>query len=137
MKIITLSITLLLSLYAICQSSIKGRVLDEQNRPIYGVRVYIGEQQHGTRTDYTGNYELANVKEGTWEVTYRMLGYETQTETLSFTQDGTILYTAILKEDLSSLDEVIVSASRNSEYLSEIPASVTVVNEIKLREFSN
>ncbi|OYX26445.1 MAG: TonB-dependent receptor [Flavobacteriales bacterium 32-35-8] len=137
MKIITLTATLLLSFNAFSQSNLKGKVTDEQNHPLFGASVYIEELQQGTTTDYDGNYELSNIEKGTWKVTIRMMGYQTRTEHLSFTQDGTTSYTAILKEDLNSLDEVVVSASRRSEYLSEIPASVTVVNEVKLQELSN
>lgn len=43
----------------------------------------------------------------------------------------------ILKEDSESLSEVVVSASRRSEYLSEIPASITVVNQKQLTDLSN
>lgn len=51
-------------------------------------------------------------------------------------EGNSLWQTVILQEELSDLDEVVVSASRNSEYLSEIPASVTVVNEAKLKELS-
>ena len=137
MKIITLATTFLLSFYAFSQSGLKGQITDEQNQPIFGATIYISALQKGATTDYDGNFELAYVEEGTWEVTIRMLGYQTQTKKLTFTKDETVSFTAVLKEDLNSLDEVVVSASRNSEYLSEIPASVTVVNEVKLQEFSN
>ena len=137
MKIITLATTFLLSFYAFSQSGLKGKITDEQNQPIFGATIYISALQKGATTDYDGNFELAYVEEGTWEVTIRMLGYQTQTKKLTFTKDETVSFTAVLKEDLNSLDEVVVSASRNSEYLSEIPASVTVVNEVKLQEFSN
>lgn len=136
MKIITLTTALLLSFYAVSQG-IKGKVTDEHNQPLFGAEVYIAELQQGTTTDYDGNYELSHIKVGTWKVSFRMLGYQIQTESFSFIRNGTISHTAILKEDLNNLDEVVVSASRRSEYLSEIPASVTVVNEVKLQELSN
>tara|TARA_R110002049_G_scaffold53521_3_gene149662 strand:- start:3883 stop:6267 length:2385 start_codon:yes stop_codon:yes gene_type:complete len=137
MKIITLITAFLLSFYAISQSSLKGKITDERNQPIFGATIYIPALQQGTTTDYNGNYELPNIKEGTWDVTFRMLGYQTETKKVAFAQGNAIALTIILKEDLSSLDEVVVSASRRSEYLSEIPASVSVVNQAKLQEFSN
>lgn len=74
--------------------------------------------------------------EGSLEVTYRMLGYRTKKQNINFVEGNSLWQTVILQEELSDLDEVVVSASRNSEYLSEIPASVTVVNEAKLKELS-
>ncbi|WP_111307283.1 TonB-dependent receptor [Confluentibacter sediminis] len=137
MKIITLTTAFLLTFCAFSQSMLKGKITDEKNQPLFGVTVYIEELKQGTTTDIEGTYELPNIEEGTWKVTFRMLGYQTQSENLSFTQDGTISSSTILKEDLNSLNEVVVSASRRSEFLSEIPASVTVVNEAKLKELSN
>jgi len=137
MKITTLIAALLISFCAISQSKLKGKITDEQNQPIYGASIYIAELQQGTTTDYNGNYELSNIKEGTWEVAYRILGYQTQLKKLSFTQNNEIIFSIILKDDLSKLDEVVVSASRHSEYLSEIPASVSVVSEAKIHELSN
>ena len=137
MKIITLTTALLLAFHGISQSGLKGTVTDERNQPIFGASIYIEELQKGTTTDYDGNYELSNIKEGTWKVTYRMLGYRTQTRNLTLNPNETLQLSIALQEELNDLDEVVVSASRNSEYLSEIPASVTVVNEVKLQELSN
>ncbi len=137
MKLITLATALLITFGAFSQSNLNGKVTDEQNQPLMGATVFIPALQIGTTTDLDGNFELTSIKEGTWEVTFRMLGYRTRVEQITFSQDGTIPFTAVLTEDLNSLDEVVISASRNSEYLSEIPASVTVVGEVKLQEFSN
>lgn len=137
MKLITLATALLFTFGAFSQSNLNGKVTDEQNQPLMGATVFIPALQIGTTTDLDGNFELTSIKEGTWEVTFRMLGFRTRLEQITFSQDGTIPFTAVLTEDLNSLDEVVISASRNSEYLSEIPASVTVVGEVKLQEFSN
>lgn len=137
MKLITLATTLLLSVCAFSQSNLNGKVIDEQNQPLMGATVYIPALQIGATTDYNGNFELPSVEAGSWEVSFRMLGYRTLIEKMTFSQNETLTYTAVLTEDLNSLDEVVISASRNSEYLSEIPASVTVVGEVKLQEFSN
>ncbi|WP_419211336.1 TonB-dependent receptor [Maribacter sp. X9] len=137
MKIITLTVAFLLSFCSFSQSKLKGKITDEKNQPIFGATVYIEELKQGTTTDLEGNYELSNIEEGIWKVTFRMLGYQTQSENFSFTQNSEISYSILLKEDINSLNEVVVSASRRSEYLSEIPASVTVVNEVKLQELSN
>lgn len=136
MKLFTLIAVCLLSLPALSQSTLKGKITDEQHQGIPGATVYIESLKKGTTTDIEGNYELTIDTEGSLEVTYRMLGYRTKKQNINFVEGNSLWQTVILQEELSDLDEVVVSASRNSEYLSEIPASVTVVNEAKLKELS-
>ena len=126
---------LLLSFNAFSQASIKGKITDEANQPLTGATIYIEELKEGTMTDLNSNYQLMDLEEGSWTLTLRMLGYQIQTKNITLEPNSALTYDAILKEDLSNLDEVVVSASRHSEYLSEIPASITVVGLAKLEEF--
>ncbi|WP_180994051.1 carboxypeptidase-like regulatory domain-containing protein, partial [Arenibacter sp. NBRC 103722] len=136
MKLIAWATTLLLSLNAFSQASIKGKITDEADQPLIGATVYIEELKKGTMTDLDGRYELLNIEAGTWTLTLRMLGYQSKAEQITLGPDASLTYDVVLSEDLGSLDEVVVSASRHSEYLSEIPASVTVVGLAKLEEFA-
>ncbi len=136
MKIMAWAAALLLSFNAFSQASIKGKITDEANQPLSGATVYIEELKKGTMTDLNGNYQLVDLEEGSWTVTLRMLGYQLQTKKITLEPNSSLTYDAVLIEDLSNLDEVVVSASRHSEYLSEIPASVTVVGLAKLEEFT-
>ncbi len=136
MKIITLIALLLISFQAFPQSSLQGTITGKDNQPISGATVYIPNLNHGTITDFNGDYVLSNIKDGTYTVVVQMLGHQTKTKDFTFQNSMTITFNVILQEDLSSLEEVVVSASRHSEYLSEIPASVTIVGPAKLQEFS-
>ncbi|RTE55318.1 TonB-dependent receptor [Arenibacter aquaticus] len=136
MKIMAWAAALLLSFNAFSQASIKGKITDEANNPLSGATVFIEELKKGTMTDLNGNYHLTELGVGSWTLSIRMLGYETQSKTITLQHNTSLTYDAVLKEDLSNLDEVVVSASRHSEYLSEIPASVTVVGLAKLEEFT-
>ena len=137
MKLITLFTCLLISFSTFSQSVLEGTVTDNKNQPVYGATIYIENLQLGTTADTNGNFRLTGIKEGSWKVTFRMLGFKSQTKTLTFKSNEVLHFSVVLQEELNGLDEVVVSASRNSEYLSEIPASVTVVNEAKLQELSN
>ena len=136
MKIMTWAVALLLSYYAFPQSSIKGKITDEANQPLIGATVYISELNKGNMTDLNGDYIIGDIEEGSWTVIVRMLGYQTQSKKITIAPNSTWNYDLVLQEDLNDLDEVVVSASRHSEYLSEIPASVTVVGLAKLEEFA-
>ena len=136
MKIMTWAVALLLSFNAFSQASIKGKITDESNQPLTGATVYIEELKKGTMTDLNGDYELVDIEEGSWTVNLRMMGYQLQTKKITIGPNASLTHDVVLIEDLNSLDEVVVSASRHSEYLSEIPASVTVVGLAKLEEFT-
>eukprot|EP01089_Gocevia_fonbrunei_P017980 TRINITY_DN5991_c0_g5_i1.p1 TRINITY_DN5991_c0_g5~~TRINITY_DN5991_c0_g5_i1.p1 ORF type:complete len:795 (+),score=151.84 TRINITY_DN5991_c0_g5_i1:5618-8002(+) len=136
MKIMTWAVALLLSYYAFPQSSIKGKITDEANQPLIGATVYISELNRGNMTDLNGDYVIGDIEEGSWTVIVRMLGYQTQSKKITIAPNSTWNYDLVLQEDLNDLDEVVVSASRHSEYFYEIPASVTVVGLAKLEEFA-
>ncbi|MEZ4970897.1 MAG: TonB-dependent receptor [Flavobacteriaceae bacterium] len=136
MKLIAWATTLLLTFNAFSQASIKGILTDDTNQPLTGATVYIEELKKGTMTDLDGYYELLDIEAGSWTLTLRMLGYQSKTKQITLRPDDSLTHDAVLTEDLSSLDEVVVSASRHSEYLSEIPASISVVGLAKLKEFT-
>ncbi|WP_026811096.1 TonB-dependent receptor [Arenibacter latericius] len=136
MKFITLAAALLMSLTVLSQADLQGKITDESNQPITGATLYLEELELGTMTDFNGNYHLETIPQGSYKLKIRMLGYESQTQNVRLESNTDQLLNIILKEDISNLDEVVVSASRHSEYLSEIPASVSVVGQVKLEEFS-
>ncbi|WP_034888736.1 TonB-dependent receptor [Gillisia sp. Hel_I_29] len=136
MKYFTLSALMLLSVCAFSQSTLQGEIKNELNIPLAGATIYLQELQKGTTTNFDGLYTLKDIPEGTWTVTVRMLGYQTSKAKMEFTNNNLETYSTTLKEDYGNLDEVVISASRNPEYLSEIPASITVVNSAKLKEFT-
>ena len=118
------------------QGNITGRVTDNANRPIPGATVHVEALAIGALADLDGRYELGELPTGTWSIDFRNLGYRTITRTVTITGNATTTLNVMLKEELSNLDEVVVSASRNSELLSEIPASVTVVGRKQLQSFA-
>ncbi|NIJ45007.1 iron complex outermembrane receptor protein [Wenyingzhuangia heitensis] len=132
MKIILNWCLLLLSSFIFSQSIVlKGKVTDTKDIPIMGATIVIKGLQKGTSTDIDGNYELKiNSKNTTLEFSY--IGYETKLIKLVRSNQQTIIKNIRLKDSFKNLDEIVISASRSSEFLSEIPASITVVNTKKL-----
>ncbi len=136
MKFILFVTSMLMSLSAFSQALIQGKVSDQLQQPIAGTTVYIPELQRGTMTDFNGEYTLAEIPPGTYNLSFRMLGYKSSKVKITVTTTTPLQLNTTLEEDISNLDEVVVSASRHSQYLSQIPASVTVVGEAKLEELS-
>ncbi|PCH72382.1 MAG: TonB-dependent receptor [Flavobacteriaceae bacterium] len=112
------------------QNNIKGTVTDTQGVSIVGATISVSKYL-GTTTNFEGRYLLSNLKPQKYQVTIQSIGYKTKRHTLLLSKEFTVLNIR-LQDDLSQLDEVVISASRSSEKLSEIPTSITVVGTKKL-----
>ncbi len=136
MKLLLLFFILLCSLMSFSQGKLKGTVTTVDNQPVTGATVYIEALQSGTLTQSDGTYELSRLKSGIWKVSFRMLGTQTVTHQVQIKSGTTSELNVVLKDEFSKLDEIVVSASRNSEYISEIPASVTVIDVKQIGDFT-
>lgn len=87
------------------QKIVKGKVVDESGLPLPGASVIEKGVKNGTSTDFDGFFSLALTQEqAELEVSY--MGYITQTVTGT---PGTLLE-IVLKENINSLNEVVVTA---------------------------
>lgn len=66
---------------------LKGRVLDEDRKPIELAQVFVEGQLIGTRCDLKGRYELSFESTDTVTVVYSMMGYQTRKRTLVSPKD--------------------------------------------------
>lgn len=128
MKALLFLLVLINSLTSFSQGNLRGTVTDEKNQPIAGAAVHIEALQAGTLTKSDGTYELPPLKEGNWKVSFRMVGLQTTVHNVQIHSGTPTELNVLLKDEFSKLDEIVVSASRNSEYISEIPASITVID---------
>ncbi|MBN7816877.1 TonB-dependent receptor [Algoriphagus pacificus] len=136
MKYCLTIVAILFSISAFSQSSLTGKVTDQKDQPLIGVSVYVQSLQKGAVSDHTGKFEIAGLDKGPYKVSFSMIGYLTEVVEITVDGEGKLEWFQVLKEDQANLNEIVVSASRHSEFLSEIPASVTVVNEKQLEDLS-
>lgn len=66
------------------QNTLKGQLTDSQtSEPIGYVNVYLPQLEKGTYTDENGFFELKNMPSGNYKIVYSIIGYETQSQTIS------------------------------------------------------
>lgn len=88
----------------LAQTTIKGKVADNQNIPLPGSSILVKGTSKGVTTDFDGNFSIQIDKiPATLVVSY--LGYKTRN--ISVTDNKSIL-TIILQEDDEKLDEIVV-----------------------------
>ncbi|MDD7884697.1 TonB-dependent receptor [Flavivirga sp. 57AJ16] len=120
MKTILSILMLLFCGLSYSQTTISGSVVDDNNQPIPGVNVIIIGTSTGVVTDYDGNFSLTLNQAPPFSVQASSVGFETVTKEVT-SNNQTLSF--ILKEG-TSLDEVVISASRTPERIFESPVTV-------------
>jgi outer membrane receptor protein involved in Fe transport len=114
------------------QTTVSGTVTDSNTQePIPGVNIKVVGKSLGTSTDFDGKFSL-NVSEElpfTIELTY--IGYTRKT--VEITENDQVIDIAI-DENATSLDEVVVSASRTPESIRESPVTI---ERMDIRDIKN
>ncbi|GAA4273549.1 TonB-dependent receptor [Aquimarina gracilis] len=120
MKTTTLILMLLVSTLSIAQNVVDGRVIDSFDQPIPGVSVTVKGTSVSTISDFDGNFSLTTEKNYPFTLIASSIGFDDATFVVtSDTKDITIVL-----EDITFLDELVISASRAPERLFESPVSI-------------
>ncbi|WP_233861497.1 TonB-dependent receptor [Tenacibaculum piscium] len=133
-KILLLFIGLLVPICNVfAQKIYKGKITDENKNPIIGASIVSTiDKNIGTASDLNGDFiiKLTNSKnQKNVKVTITTVGYQTKIVTLL-----NKLNTIQLEEDLESLEEVIVSASREAQKRKDVPASIGLITSKDLEQ---
>lgn len=102
-RAILLSLLMLISLSAVAQISVSGRIIDQQGEPLIGVNILVKGTTAGTLTNIDGEFTLeAPTASSELQISY--LGYQTQNIKVGNGQLGVIT----LEEMAQNIDEVVV-----------------------------
>lgn len=107
----------------IAQATYKGKVTDKKSgQPLSGATVSLKGTTNAVATDANGEFILITEKGGTHTLVASYIGYADQ----SVTGDATYIRFE-LSESTGLGDEVVVTASRRPQKITEAPASISVV----------
>lgn len=114
------------------QGQITGRVVDEAGQPLSSARVSSVETGVGTLTRGDGTYVL-DVDAGEHTIQVGMLGYASQTGSVSVAagQEATLDFT--LARDALALQEIVVTGTRTARPQQEATVAIGVVTEQQLQ----
>ena len=107
------------------QTQISGSVGDSDTMSgIPGVNVVIDGTNTGTVTDFDGNFSLSTSQDLPLTIVISYVGYSAErVEVTSANQDISVMLSAG-----QNLEEVIISASRRAQKVTDAPASVSVIS---------
>lgn len=108
--------------------TVSGTVRDvETNEPMPGATVVVDGTTRGTTTNTEGRYELSRLPVGTLTLTVRTVGYATLQQTVTTRLGDPVTLDFALKPSLLNLDQVVITATRQTEDIQNVPASVSVI----------
>ncbi|WP_197505837.1 TonB-dependent receptor [Urechidicola croceus] len=116
----------------IAQTSITGTVTDEQSgQPIPGANIKVLGKALGTSADFDGNFILEVSENPPFTLEISIIGYSSTT--VDITNNNQVVNVS-LTETATSLDEVVISASRTPERIMESPVTI---ERMDVREIKN
>jgi iron complex outermembrane recepter protein len=122
------ALAMLCPAYIIAQSSFGGKIIDAQtNEALMGVNICIKGSTQGTTTDYYGKYNLSLHESDTLLISY--IGY--QKIILPFQSLKPIIK---LQASAASINEFVISASREGQNRTEVPVAMSVISKQLLSE---
>ncbi len=130
MKTILKIIMLLCCAYSFSQTTVKGSVVDDSGQPLPGANIIIVGTTSGTITDFDGQYSLTVNQEPPFTIEFSSVGFDSVKKEVT-TNGQTIDVTMV---EGTSLDEVVISASRTPERIFESPVTV---ERFGLKEIKN
>ncbi len=130
LQFVTLILMLILPLCISAQDRkgvVSGIVTDSLHKKIAFANVQIRKLSVKTISDRNGKFLLRGIPIGSYLIEISMTGFEKRQKEVSVFENDTTFLNIELKDQSSDLSEVIVSASRRAESLSQTPSSVTIL----------
>ncbi len=134
-----LFIAMACTITAFAQNNLRVVLKDaETTEPLIGASVSMPGINKTASTDATGTVNFTDIPNGIHHIEYRYLGYTTRQDSLTFpratTQPLVVLLQAAEGEEL---EEVVVSTTRSSRTIANIPTRIEVIAGEELDEKAN
>lgn len=139
-RTIVLLAMLLFTAMTYAQNTYKAVIKDAKtNQILAGATVKILGTTLGTTSDNTGSVTITGIPSGKQIVQHSYVGFQTKTDTLTFPLAETTILTILLKaaKEDEELEEVVISATRSSRTIDNIPTRIEVIAGEELDEKGN
>jgi iron complex outermembrane receptor protein len=115
--------------------TIKGKVSDQATgQPLVGANVFLKGTNYGSSTNAKGEYTITNVPTGEYKLIVSYIGYAQYSKDITLTDSAEMSFDVELaKTDILS-EQVVVTASRAAEKITEAPATINVIMAQEIAE---
>lgn len=136
-RFVLLIIVLPFALPAYGQNSFSAMVVEETTgEPVIGVNMTIKGTARGAASDTDGRIHLGNLEDGAWTFVFSAIGYAACETTMTFPPSITGLVIRLVPEE-EHLEEIVVSTTRLSRHIDDLPTRVEAIAEEELEEKAN
>ncbi|HEY6906154.1 MAG TPA: TonB-dependent receptor plug domain-containing protein, partial [Ignavibacteriaceae bacterium] len=140
MRIICLNIVLMVFAAQLSAQSytISGKITDTEKVPLSGVNIVVTGTGLGTYSDAEGYYKIDKIPSGNYNLKFSAVGYENVLRDITL-KDGPVILNIIMIPKAIQTDQVIVTAGKRQQYLSDLPVSADVIqsDEFSKKNLSN
>lgn len=107
------------------------------NENLVSVTAYINRLKLGTASDTSGILTISNIPNGTYEIVFSSVGYETKEMEFSFPLSQQQPVEIFLQKESDELAGVIVTSARTNSRIENIPIRVEVIGKDEVSEETN
>ncbi|HPI00053.1 MAG TPA: TonB-dependent receptor plug domain-containing protein [Chitinophagaceae bacterium] len=131
---LSLVITLITS-WSYAQVTIKGTATGKDGSGKPSITVVVLNTNFGANTDASGNYTLtAPLKLGKYTIQFSGMGFKTNKQTLTITEETSYTVNTVLAEDPLGLDEVVVTGTSAGTTKKQLGSYVSSINANQLNK---
>lgn len=136
MKILYFILLLILPLNVMFSQvySVSGKITDTTGAAIPGVNVIILGTNFGAASDIEGRYEISNLKPGAYKIEFSAVGFKSFRKDDLTIKDKSIVLNVVLQKAVIETEEVLVTAGKYAQRLSEMPVSVDIISGRELQK---
>ncbi len=113
-------------------------IKDEENKqPLVGANVILEGTTIGGSADLNGFVEIQNIPDGKQKIIFSYIGYQKRSEIFNFPLSQSEPVEILLHADVEEMEQVVVSATRSSRTIADIPTRIEAISGEELDEKGN
>ena len=137
-KILFMSFFMTLNLCVFAQNNLNVVIRNSENKdPLIGVTASIKGTSLAATSNENGQIIIVNVPDGVQEIHFSYVGFYERIDTLEFPLKDTSVIEILLKENSEELDEVVISSTRSTRSIQNIPTRIEFIGSEELGEKGN
>lgn len=134
-RIIMLAMFTLVVQSVLAQNTLRAIIKDEESKEVLiGVNAVLEQTTKGASSDENGVIVISNIPDGVQNITFSYLGYESETKSLSFPLSSAAPIEIFLEQDEEMLEGVVISSTRGTRTVQNIPTRVEFISSEELGE---
>ena len=119
----------------VAQNIFKAVVKDGDTKEVLvGVNAIVEKTTYGASSDADGTIIIKDIPDGVQRIKFSYLGYETETKSFTFPLASATPVEIFLEQDEEALEEVIISSTRGTRTIQNIPTRVEFISREELDE---